>query len=253
MNTHYEISGTGETVTLIHGVGADSSSWARVTPVLEEHFRVLRYDLRGHGRSKKPPGPYQLDDFVGELRMLLDNLVIEQTHLVGFSLGGLVAQAFALAHPLRADKLVFLSTVANRSAEEKASVIKRAENLEHGRLETNVSLALERWFSEDFRKKHPERVEQRLRKLRCNDPRAYAAAYRVFAESDLGERLHRLTQPTLIATGEHDPGSSARMARFMHAQIAGSRLEILPELRHSILVEAPELVARHLQEFLAPR
>ncbi len=81
-------------------------------------------------------------------------------------------------------------------------------------------------------------------------PRLYAAAYTVFSTTDLGDRLHAIRAPTLIATGEHDAGSNPRMARFMHAQIEGSQLEILPNLRHSILVEAPELVTRLSRDFL---
>ena len=86
--------------------------------------------------------------------------------------------------------------------------------------------------------------------LRENHAPSYAAAYTVFSTSDLGDRLHAIHAPTLIATGEHDVGSNTRMARFMHAQIPGSRLEILPGLRHSILVEAPELVTRLVRDFL---
>ena len=85
---------------------------------------------------------------------------------------------------------------------------------------------------------------------RENHAPSYAAAYTVFSTSDLGDRLHAIRVPTLIATGEHDVGSNTRMARFMHAQIPGSRLEILPGLRHSILVEAPELVTRLVRYFL---
>ena len=83
-----------------------------------------------------------------------------------------------------------------------------------------------------------------------NHAPSYAAAYTVFSTSDLGEKLHAIRIPTLIATGEHDVGSRPRMARCMHAQIAGSRLAILPGLRHSILVEAPDLVVRLVREFL---
>ena len=85
-----------------------------------------------------------------------------------------------------------------------------------------------------------------------NDPRCYAAAYRVLATTDLAGELGRIRTPTLIVTGEGDVGSSPRMARLMHDRIPGSRLQILPGLRHSLLIEAPELVARLVEEFLTP-
>jgi pimeloyl-ACP methyl ester carboxylesterase len=93
-------------------------------------------------------------------------------------------------------------------------------------------------------------VQQRMRQLQANHAPSYAAAYTVFSTSDLGDRLHAIRVPTLIATGEHDVGSNTRMAQFMRAQIHGSRLEILSGLRHSILVEAPDLVSRLVRDFL---
>ena len=113
--------------------------------------------------------------------------------------------------------------------------------------------AEERWFTPGFRATHPERVARRLEELKANHAPSYAAAYTVFALSDLGDRLEGIRHPTLVATGEHDVGSNTRMARTMHERIAGSRLVILPGLRHSVLVEAPRLIAGLLLDhFEAP-
>jgi pimeloyl-ACP methyl ester carboxylesterase len=113
--------------------------------------------------------------------------------------------------------------------------------------------AQDRWFTAAFIAANPELVERRMRQLRENHAQSYAAAYTVFSTSDLGDKLHAIRAPTLIATGEHDAGSNTRMARFMHDQIPGSRLEILLGLRHSILVEAPDLVTRIVRDFLLER
>jgi pimeloyl-ACP methyl ester carboxylesterase len=110
--------------------------------------------------------------------------------------------------------------------------------------------AQERWFTPDFIARNPGLVARRMRQLQENHAPSHAAAYTVFSTSDLGDSLHAIRAPTLIATGEHDVGSNPRMALFMHAQITGSKLEILPNLRHSILVEAPELVTRLVRGFL---
>jgi pimeloyl-ACP methyl ester carboxylesterase len=93
-------------------------------------------------------------------------------------------------------------------------------------------------------------VQARLEALKANDPGGYLNAYRVFGLGDLAHELHKIQCPTLVMTGEFDPGSNVRMAELMHQQIAGSKLEILPALRHSVLVEAPQLVAQRLDEFL---
>ena len=108
---------------------------------------------------------------------------------------------------------------------------------------------MDRWFTPEFIARNPDAIERRRQRALENDPDCYLAAYRVLARNDLGERLHEIRLPTLIMTGEHDIGSSARMSRFMHQKIQGSVLHILPGLKHSILMEAPALVAGHLDAF----
>ncbi|MDP6137071.1 MAG: alpha/beta fold hydrolase [Arenicellales bacterium] len=238
------------TVILIHGLGGNLHLWDQVVPVLEKRFSVLRYDLRGHGQSDAPSGDWSLDDFAKDLLELFDSRMLARAHLVGFSLGGLIVQQFALSHPERVERLIILSAVAGRTEEERQQVRERLRNLENGQLDTNIELALERWFSPTFRRDHPERVQKRIAELRATPPDGYLKAQRVFVLSDLADQLDRIQCPTLIMTGEHDPGSNVRMARIMHEKIRGSQLEILPELRHSILVEAPKLVAEKLDRFL---
>ena len=111
-------------------------------------------------------------------------------------------------------------------------------------------MALERWFSPEFRQNHPERVQKRITELRATSPEGYIQAYRVFVLSDLAEHLSQIQCETLVMTGEYDPGSNVRMARLMHEKIPASQLEILPGLRHSVLVEAPQLIAEKLDSFL---
>lgn len=248
---HYRVDGDGPRhVTLIHGVGSNLASWDHVVERLRDRFTVLRYDTRGHGESGKPPGPYSLDDYVADLRALLDHCGAPSTTLVGFSFGGMIAQAFAIAEPKRVEKLAILSAVAGRTPEQRAQVIKRADELERGGATRTVGAALDRWFTPEFREAHPEIVEQHAARVVQNDPVGYAAAYRVFAEGDLIDELHRIQQPTVIVTGENDPGSTAEMARMMHERIPNSELHILPRLRHSILVEGHEAVSDVLLRFI---
>ncbi len=250
MIPHCAVSGSGGNLVLIHGLGGHLGHWDPIVPALENRFRVIRYDLRGHGDSGNPEGPWYLDDFIDDLAALADHFCIEQTALAGFSLGGLIAQGFTLKYPAMVERLVLLGTVANRTNRERGRVEERVANLENGRLEAHIRLAVERWFSPEFRQQHPERVQHRLDGLRGMDPGGYLNAYRVFAQADLGNQLHAITCPTLIVTGSKDPGSTVRMAEFMHAEIKDSRLQILPELRHSLLWEAPARVAAELTGFL---
>lgn len=243
------IEGGGPPVALVHGVGADLGSWDRVAERLRDHFTVARVDLRGHGRSSRIE-TCRMADFVADLAAVLDTFVLKSVDLVGFSLGGLIAQWFALQHPDRVSRLVLISTVAERTATERARVLERADKVRDEGIASVVSAAEDRWFSPAFKAANPGKVALRLEQLKANDHRSYAAAYRVFAQADEGVTLERIRQPTLVMTGESDIGSNTRMARRMHEAIAGSRLVILPELRHSVLMEAPDLIADHLLGFL---
>jgi len=249
----YRIDGDGPWLALVHGVGNRLEVWDGVIAALGAGWRILRYDMRGHGLSDKPEGPYTLADFVADLDGLLAAHRIERCHLAGFSLGGLVAQGMALAQGARLDRLILLSTVAGRTAQERARVATRLALVEAGDASVYFESSVARWYTDEFRARHPEIIAEQAARHRENDPKAYAAAYRVLAESDLAERLHEIRAPTLIATGEHDQGSNVRMARLMHERIEGSELVILPGLRHSVLIEAPERVAAMMGSFLRRR
>ena len=238
------------TVILIHGLGGTLNIWDPIASVLEHRFSVLRYDLRGHGQSDVPAGDWSLEDFVGDLEAIFIDESLPHAHLVGFSLGGLIVQQFALSYPERVGQLAILSAVAGRTDTERQHVQERIRNLEKGDLDANIALALERWFSPEFRQNHPKLVQKRIAELRATSPAGYFQAYRVFVLSDLAEHLSQIQCETLVMTGEHDPGSNVRMARLMHETIPGSKLEILPDLRHSVLVESPQLIAEKLDSFL---
>jgi 3-oxoadipate enol-lactonase len=246
---NYVTEGSGPPLTLVHGVGASLESWDAIAERLARRYRVVRLDLRGHGRSS-PIESCRLEDFLDDLSLVLDTLGIARTHLAGFSLGGMIAQAYALAHAQRIDRLALISAVAGRTEQERASVQARARKVREEGIASVAAAAEDRWFTEGFRKKYPEVVARRLEELKANDHSSYAAAYAVFAEGDLGSRLHQIRHPTLVVTGEHDVGSNTRMARFMHEAIPGSRLHILPGLKHSVLLEAPAEIARLLLDFL---
>ncbi|MDR5798152.1 alpha/beta fold hydrolase [Caballeronia sp. LZ008] len=251
LSLSYTVRGRGPFITLVHGIGADHASWDAIARQLEAHFTVVRADLRGHGESGRMER-CSLDDFVTDLDALLNVVGADKTHLVGFSLGGLIAQKYAVENSSRLDRLVLISSVAERTDDERARVLKRADQIDREGIAAVVSAAEDRWFTPAFKEANPQRVAERLDQLVKNDHRSYAAAYRVFAEADRGIEFEKINVPTLVMTGENDPGSSPRMSRLLHEKIAGSQLRILPELRHSVLLEAPDLIAGLLLEFLQP-
>jgi len=247
---HYRTEGQGPAVMLIHGVGADLSSWDAIAPELAADFTVLRLDLRGHGQSGHIEADCSLTDFVQDVVDVLADAGIAQAHIVGFSLGGLIAQGLALDHPDRVDRLVLLSAVTGRTAEERERMQSRVAILREQGIAAISGASQDRWFTPAFIAANPEIVRTRMEQLHNNHAASYLAAYTAFATGDLADRLDAIRAPTLIATGEHDSGSNPRMAHLMHDRIAGSELRILPDLRHSVLVEAPEQITAMLQGFL---
>lgn len=251
--THYAVEGSGEPVLLVHGVGARLDNWDGVAAALSRMFKVVRYDLRGHGKSSKVAGPYSLEMFADDAIALLDHLGIARAHVAGHSLGGMIAITLAARYPQRVDRLAVLSAAARRTEEERRRVMERIDLIAHGIPGDHFKNSLSRWFTDEFRAANPELMEEYAARNKENDPACYAAAYTVLATGEVGPDLPRVKAPTLVVTGEHDLGSNPRMARVIHLGIAGSELRILPRLRHSILIEVPDLVANQLSLFFQGR
>lgn len=251
--TRYTVEGNGPPVLLIHGVGARLDNWDGVAVVLGRNFKVIRYDLRGHGQSSKVPGPYSLDLFADDAAALLDHLGIARAHVAGHSLGGMIAVTFARKYPQRVDHLAVVSAAAGRTDEESRKVKERIALIASGIPGDHFRNSLARWFTDEFRAANPELMEQYAARNKENDPACYAAAYTVLATGEVAPDLPLVKAPTLVFTGEHDLGSNPRMSRFIADGIAGSTLRILPRLRHSILIEAPRTVAGLLEPFFQDR
>jgi 3-oxoadipate enol-lactonase len=250
--TYYAEAGSGFPLVLIHGVGLDHTMWERQVDELSRHYRVILYDMLGHGRSARPPGPYTLAQFADQLQMLIDRLDIAKAHILGFSMGGLVAEAFALKAPNRLSALVIANSVAKRTPEQRNGVLSRVEEVREKGHTATIDAALERWFTAAFRKDRADVVEAVRRRLEENDPAAYLAAYTVFANADaeLFDELPQIACPTLIVTGEKDSGSTPEMARMLGRQIKDSSVVILMGGKHMMPVERAAEFNRILLSFL---
>jgi 3-oxoadipate enol-lactonase len=235
---------------MVHGVGGGAENWDGVAAALPKRFRCIRLDLSGHGRSGLIAAPCTVQDLARDVTDVMDALGVRAAAIAGFSLGGLIAQALALDRPDRATKLVLIATVAGRTPEEQARSAARIEVVREKGLAAIAAGNREFWFSDGFRRDHPEVVEARVRQFMACDPASYLHAFAVFAKGDFADRLGDIRAPTLVLAGEFDPAATARMAQLMHERIAGSRLEILAGMRHALLIECPRRVAALTAEFL---
>jgi pimeloyl-ACP methyl ester carboxylesterase len=246
----YSIAGNGPAVFLTHGVGARRQVWEGIVEKLAPHFRCISYDLRGHGGSDGATAPFGLDEFVADLEALRAELGIEQAHFIGHSLGGMIVPAYARAHPQRVKSLGVICTAAFRSPEAKASLATFMQKIDRQGMPGVLDTLLDRWFTDAFRRDRPDVVEARKEQMLNADPRVYRETYRVFATTEMSPWLHEIAAPALVMTGEFDPGCSPALNEKIAAALPRSELVILPALRHSVLVEAPDLVGGILQRFL---
>ncbi len=250
--TRFELIGEGPNVVLVHGLGLNHQMWRWQSPSLSHRYRLLSYDLLGHGESTHPQGPYTMADFVVQLEQLIDFSRLERFVLIGFSLGGMIAQAYTLAHPERVSGLVVLHSAYDRSDSERGAILERVRVAESMGPGATVERALERWFTPEFARMRPDVLEQVREWVVANDPQAFAASYRVLAEADapLAGRIADIRCPALVVTGDQDFGNSPQMAARMAKAMPNARCRILPRLRHMALAEQPEAVSSQLLPFL---
>ncbi len=250
--TVYETAGEGAPVVLVHGLGMTRAMWDWQWPALVARFRAVRYDLLGHGESLKPREGYSLGRFASQLADLMDGLGLERAALVGFSLGGMIVRAFALAHPDRAAALAILNSAHDRSEAERAAVLARVEQAAQEGPRATVEAALTRWFTDEYAVRRPEVLARVRGWILANDPAVYPLIYRVLAEGDaeLAAPIAEIRCPVLVLTGGEDRGNSPDMARRMADLMPNARAEVLPGLKHMGLAEDPEAYNARLTAFL---
>ncbi|PQV47656.1 alpha/beta fold hydrolase [Paraburkholderia sp. BL21I4N1] len=249
-------------VVLIHGVGMSQRVWApQVEPLLAADFQVVVYDMLGHGGSVLPPVEPVLGDYAGQLEALLDGLGIARAHVVGHSMGALVALEFALTRAARTLSVAALNAVYDRSPDQREAVMSRAATL--GDTTANpgdaadaaqaVDATLRRWFGDPV-PAHLTQAAQAVRHLLLSvNAVGYARTYRLFACSDdvhVG-RLTKLSAPALFLTGECDLNSSAEMSRAMADAVPRGRVDVIADARHMMNVSHPDEVTTRLLAFFA--
>jgi pimeloyl-ACP methyl ester carboxylesterase len=247
VDVHYRVEGdlSGVPMVLIHGVGSSHACWDDVASLLPRDRAIIRYDLRGHGRSQAPDGPWTIDDFVADHLQLLRRLSIDVADTVGFSLGGLIAQRLAVKHPEVVNNLVVIGAVAGRTEQDCEAVLARLAMVEAEGPVGAAQKSVERWYSAEYRQAHPHIARDVIARMEKLDPVAYTNAYRVLATTDLVDDLDRIQAPLLAMTGEFDVGSPPRMSQEMAQRTAG-RVVVVPGSRHDVLDECPELIAKEI-------
>lgn len=238
-------------MTLVTGIANDLTMWDGQMPVLAPRFRVLRYDLRGHGGSWPTAGEYTIDLLVQDLVELLDAQNVRRTSLVGLGLGGAIVQAFAIRHPGRVDKLMPCCCRAQMVPDFAALWHKLRDTVRQNGLESIVEQTVQRWFSEDFKAAHPDvldKVRAMIRRTTFEGYMGVTAAFLGLAEE---ARLGEIRVPTLYVSGADDKlGGPPALMAGLAAKVAGARHVSVPKAAHIANIQNPEGFNQVLEEFL---
>lgn len=237
-------------LALIHSLALDRSIWDGVVGDLGCDVHVLAYDCRGHGKSGKPAGPYNVEQFARDLAELFDHVGWTSGAVAGCSMGGMVAQAFAGLYPRRATALGLLDTSAWYGAEAPKQWRERAANARANGLKSMIDFQLSRWFGDKFRAENAELVDHTKQVFLANDLEAYASTCLLLGDADLRPFLAGMKIPVAVILGEEDYATPVAMAKQMHEAIAGSTLTILHGARHLTPIECADRIAAELSALI---
>jgi len=250
--TAFDLTGPADAplVVLIHGLGLSRRLWDDPLAAYAG-FRVLTYDLYGHGDSAPPADDLSLTVFSDQLAGVMDHIGAARAHVVGFSIGGMINRRFALDHPGRLNRLVILNSPHNRGDDGQKAVEDRAKSVRDQGAFSTFDAALARWFTPDFLTNgHGADLVRHWRGQ--TDAESYAQAAWVLAHG-VRELIHPtpvIKVPTLVMTCENDSGSTPQMSRDIAAEIPGSICQIIPRYQHLGLMEDPVSFTTPITQFL---
>ena len=252
MQTFIDIRGQGQPIIFIHGVLVDNRMWDYQIASISQRYKTIRYDLLGHGKTANPSGTRDLQDFVNQLNEVIKSSCKGvKPIVVGFSMGGLIAQSFSIQESPKIKGLVLMSTIYDRSKTEQDMVQRRLKNFKFNGMKKVIEEAKERWFSKSEQQKFSEDISKTFRLMESGSSSAKLKAYSVFASDnkDIVDQLSNIDCPCLIITGSKDVGSTPLMAAKMANEISGSECKILKDQRHMISITYKYGLNKMLESF----
>ncbi|MDF6102334.1 MULTISPECIES: 3-oxoadipate enol-lactonase [Gordonia] len=238
----------GPAVVLSNSLGSTHRMWDSQVAALEERFRVVRYDTRGHGDSPVPPGPYSIDELADDVIALLDRFDIERAHLVGLSLGGMTMMRVAARNPERVDRLALLCTAAYlppaQGWTDRAALV-RADG-------TSVVAAavVQRWFTPGYLAANTEARQQFEAMVAATPAEGYAACCEAISAMDQRSDLSSIIAPTLAIAGADDPATPPDLLRDIVDAVPNGRLLVVPDSAHLANAEQVDTITPALIEHL---
>ena len=236
-------------IVFIHGVGLSKEIWEPQIDFLK-NYNTLTYDLLGHGKTPLKKSKVNLEDFSKQLIKLIDELNFKKIHLVGFSLGALIARHFASEHGDKLQSLIFHGSIYKRTEDQKRVVQNRFEVAKTNRPAAKQT-AIRRWFTEEFLKKNPEIFKKIYSILEKNKRLNFLKCYEIFVNYiDDDKMLKKINVNTLITTGENDVGSTPKMGENLSKIIQGSKFIEIKKGKHLCSIECSDDVNITFKKFI---
>jgi len=248
----YEVHGDGPPLILVSGTGHDHTFWSGQIPHFAQSFLTIVFDNRGVGRSSVPPPGYSLADMADDAARVLDDAGLDEAHVMGFSMGGHIAQELTLNHPQRVLSLGIHHSWARNGARLRKFQETRRYLAEHGQRVALAELSMIALHASAYYDAHVEEMEEHRRFLMEGSPvnAGWIGQLEACLAGDTYDRLPQISVPTLVTCSELDLIASPHLSREIHARIPGSELKILKDTGHVALMEAPDLFAEVCLEFL---
>ncbi|NYF91546.1 3-oxoadipate enol-lactonase [Tunturiibacter empetritectus] len=241
----------GAPVLLLSGsLGTTLEMWKFQVEGLQEHYDIIRYDVRGHGKSSTSIRPYSIDDLGGDVVALIEELGIDGIAFCGLSIGGAIGQWLAIHAPKHFRAFILANTAAKIGTLDAWA--KRIAIVEEQGMVIITESVIERWFTSAFREASPQIIANMKRMLRGCDPIGYVAACKALRDMNLCSSVHLIRTPTHILAGEHDLVTTVADATYLKEKIAGSSLAILPA-SHISNVETSSAFNSAVRHFLQER
>lgn len=232
---------------LSNSLGTNLHMWDDQMPAFTRHFRVVRYDSRGHGQSGAPHGEYTIERLGRDALAVMDALGLEQVEWCGLSKGGMVGQWLGTNAPQRVGRLVLCNTAAHMAPVDLWN--QRIAAVTANGMAPLVESVVERWFTKAFREKAPQAVDRIRQMLLTTPPHGYAGCCAAVRDMDQRETIRSITAPTLVIGGRQDPATPLAAAELIQKRIPGARLVVL-EAAHLSNIEQPAEFTAAVLEFL---
>jgi 3-oxoadipate enol-lactonase len=237
-------------VVLSHSLATDLTMWDPLIPYLVPHYRVLRYDARGHGRTPATAGDYTLEQLGDDVIGLLEALGIERPHFAGLSMGGMVGMRLALDHPGRFASVTVCDARGEAPQQYRDAWIERSRKVREGGIEEMVEPSVTRWFTARCQREEPEKMARMRDMIRRTSPDGYCGCASALRQLDYERRLADAAIPMLFLVGEADNGAPPEIMYGMHEKTPGSRFAAIADAGHISVVEQPAAFAKAFLGFL---